>query len=235
MSDTDDVSSVGDAQSGDETDEEVPDQSGQKGNELAEQQVIDGEDDEDDEDDEGEDDEDGDGENSGDPEARLLRDMRVDQRTDAAPIEDVDGAESDLAVSDAESDYESSDDEDENFARLTDLLRKRTIEEHHPTLIGGTDEFTLASTCIKRDEAGNISDPAHKTLPLLSKYERTRVIGVRASQIADGSAPFIDVGSRTDPFEIATLELENRAVPFIIKRPLPNGSAEYWKLNDLLA
>jgi hypothetical protein len=32
---------------------------------------------------------------------------------------------------------------------------------------------------------------------------------------------------------VAKLELEQKKIPFIIKRPLPNGGSEYWKLSDL--
>ena len=32
---------------------------------------------------------------------------------------------------------------------------------------------------------------------------------------------------------IAEKELEDKKVPFIIRRPLPNGSSEYWKVKDL--
>ena len=32
---------------------------------------------------------------------------------------------------------------------------------------------------------------------------------------------------------IAKKELEKKLLPFIIKRPLPNGECEYWKLKDL--
>jgi hypothetical protein len=38
----------------------------------------------------------------------------------------------------------------------------------------------------------------------------------------------------TDVKEIARLELEQKRLPFIIKRPLPNGTFEYWRLMDLL-
>jgi hypothetical protein len=29
------------------------------------------------------------------------------------------------------------------------------------------------------------------------------------------------------------MELQKKKIPFIIKRPLPNGSNEYWKVSDL--
>jgi hypothetical protein len=34
--------------------------------------------------------------------------------------------------------------------------------------------------------------------------------------------------------EIARLELEQKRLPFIIKRPLPNGKFEYWRLYDMM-
>ena len=36
-----------------------------------------------------------------------------------------------------------------------------------------------------------------------------------------------------DPYLIASMELEEKKIPFIIRRPLPNGASEYWKLKDL--
>ena len=29
------------------------------------------------------------------------------------------------------------------------------------------------------------------------------------------------------------MELEQNKIPFIIRRPLPNGSSEYWRVQDL--
>jgi hypothetical protein len=37
-----------------------------------------------------------------------------------------------------------------------------------------------------------------------------------------------------EPLEIAKLELEQRRLPYIIKRPMPDGSFEYWRLSDLM-
>jgi len=44
-----------------------------------------------------------------------------------------------------------------------------------------------------------------------------------------GATPFIEV----EPNLIAIKEFEEKKIPFIIKRPLPNGGCEYWKLKDL--
>jgi DNA-directed RNA polymerase I, II, and III subunit RPABC2 len=69
----------------------------------------------------------------------------------------------------------------------------------------------------------------------LTNFERTKIIGLRSNQISKGSAPFIAVPSHiTDVRDIARIELEQKRLPYIIKRPLPDGSFEYWRLADLL-
>jgi len=85
-----------------------------------------------------------------------------------------------------------------------------------------------------RDDRGIIVDELHKTLPLLTKYERTRVLGQRAKQINNGATPFVKVPEGViDGYLIAVKELEEKKIPFIIRRPLPNRGSEYWHLEDL--
>jgi DNA-directed RNA polymerase I, II, and III subunit RPABC2 len=68
----------------------------------------------------------------------------------------------------------------------------------------------------------------------LTKYEKTRILGERAKQINGGAKPFIEVKPEIiDGYLIALAELEQKKIPFIIRRPLNNGGSEYWKLNDL--
>ena len=45
--------------------------------------------------------------------------------------------------------------------------------------------------------------------------------------------PMVDVGSLTDPLQIAMKELRAGKVPLIIRRYLPDGSFEDWPLEDL--
>ena len=74
----------------------------------------------------------------------------------------------------------------------------------------------------------------HKTLPFITKYERARVLGERAKQINAGAKPFVDIAAEViDGYLIALAEFEQKKIPFIVKRPLPNGGCEYWKLRDL--
>ena len=85
-----------------------------------------------------------------------------------------------------------------------------------------------------RDAEGMIIDPLHKTLPFLTKYEKARILGERAKQIDAGAKPLVEIDADViDGYLIALAELEQKKIPFIIKRPLMNGGCEYWKLKDL--
>lgn len=78
-------------------------------------------------------------------------------------------------------------------------------------------------------------DPKHKTYPFLTNYEMTKCISYRASQICSGAKPYILVPEGvTDAHEIAEMELRAKRLPFILKRPLPDGSFEVWRLSDLV-
>jgi DNA-directed RNA polymerase I, II, and III subunit RPABC2 len=71
------------------------------------------------------------------------------------------------------------------------------------------------------------------TLPILTRYERGRVLGSRAIQISHGAPPLVDTGGELDPVRIAELELRARKSPLIIRRPLPNGTYEDWSIHEL--
>ena len=72
-----------------------------------------------------------------------------------------------------------------------------------------------------------------RTIPFLTKYEKTRIIGKRAMQISKGSPPLVEIGDLESPIDIAKKELMERKIPFIIRRPLPDGSYEDWRVDEL--
>ena len=69
----------------------------------------------------------------------------------------------------------------------------------------------------------------------MTKFEKTKILGERCKQLQSGSEPFIDIDEDgyLDEYLIATRELEAKKIPFIIRRPLPNGGSEYWDIRDL--
>ena len=89
-------------------------------------------------------------------------------------------------------------------------------------------------TTVVRDSNNIIIDPLHKTIPFLTKYERARILGQRAKQIETGARPFVNIPENViDSYIIAELELQQKRIPFIIRRPIPGGACEYWNLKDL--
>jgi DNA-directed RNA polymerase I, II, and III subunit RPABC2 len=85
-----------------------------------------------------------------------------------------------------------------------------------------------------RDKNNIIIDELHKTLPILTKYEKTRILGIRIKQLNNGALPYVKIAEDLlDSFIIAEKELKEKKIPFIIQRPLPNNTFEYWKLEDL--
>ena len=78
-------------------------------------------------------------------------------------------------------------------------------------------------------------DSKHSTYPFLTQYEKTKCISFRASQLEHGAAPYIVVPEGvTDAYRIAKMELEAKRLPYILKRTLPDGSFEVWRLSDLV-
>jgi DNA-directed RNA polymerase subunit K/omega len=132
-------------------------------------------------------------------------------------------------------DEDDDEEEDDHYLQKFDQdIKRNIISEHHPELQAHNyDEVDVLSRVI-RNEYGVIVDPMHRTMPFVSKYERARIIGERAKQINAGAKPFIEVDvSVLDGYVIALAEFKEKKIPFIVKRPLPNGGCEYWKLQDL--
>jgi len=60
--------------------------------------------------------------------------------------------------------------------------------------------------------------------PVLTRFEKARIMGARALQLSQGAPPFIEIPptARTS-LDIAMEELDQRIIPIVIKRVLPNG------------
>lgn len=141
-----------------------------------------------------------------------------------------------------EADDEADDGEAEAGSDTEEMVRlidpdqaKGELADYHPMIIVPTDEEVAALAMVVRDAQGNIIDDKHSnTFPWLTRFERARVIGTRATQLSHGAPPQINVpDGLIDSMKIAEIELENGQIPFIIRRPLPDGTSEYWPVNEL--
>ena len=139
-------------------------------------------------------------------------------------------------VSDDDDGDDENDEDDEDYLQKFDTdIKKNYIVDYHPECMIHNYEEISALTKVIRDKDNIIVDPLHRTIPYLTKYERARVLGQRAKQINLGARPFVKVPENIiDGNLVAEMELAQKRIPFIIRRPLPgNSGSEYWNLKDL--
>ena len=123
-----------------------------------------------------------------------------------------------VCFSDTDSIYDDSDTESTESNELINCLNE--------------EKFKIISS----DETYNkYIEHVKTTRPYITKFEKTKIIGIRATQIENGDKPLIVVPEQIiSSIQIAELELKNRVIPLIIRRKLTNGTFEDWKLNDFI-
>jgi DNA-directed RNA polymerase subunit K/omega len=145
--------------------------------------------------------------------------------------------DSDIEIYEDNDDDEDEEDDNDDYAlqKFNTINKLNYLTDAHPECLPDNYEDIIALTKLTRDEHNNIVDPLHKTIPILTKYEKTRVLGQRAKQIEHGGDIFVKTDTLIiEPHIIAEYELKFKKIPFIIKRPVPGGGGfEYWCLSDL--
>ena len=68
----------------------------------------------------------------------------------------------------------------------------------------------------------------------LTKYEKAKVIGVRATQLENGAKPNIDPRGETNARRIAQLELLQGKMPINVVRNYPDGTSSIFSVNELI-
>lgn len=191
-----------------------------------------------------EDEDDADDEGGGEEETPVLKggdgDQDADDENDDDEDDDDDEMEDNNAVEPHIPSHLSnnaamdSDSDDEKYLQKFDHeITKKYIYEQHPECMNHNQEEIQKLSQVSRDEHGIICDPLHKTIPLLTKYERTRILGIRSKQIEYGAIPFVQVPEEIiDGDIIAEMELKEKKIPFIIRREIGNAF-EYWNVSDL--
>jgi DNA-directed RNA polymerase I, II, and III subunit RPABC2 len=138
-----------------------------------------------------------------------------------------------------EDDYiEEFDEFAEEDLDIAQLNNKAAVEKEfykqHPECIIDYMENIYPRLLLKEVPTIN-ADENHTTYPFLTIFEKTKVLGFRTNQLSQGSRPYVTVPEEvTDVQEIARLELYQKKLPYILKRPLPDGTYEYWRLADLM-
>ncbi|KAI5711589.1 DNA-directed RNA polymerases I, II, and III subunit RPABC2 [Diaphorina citri] len=83
------------------------------------------------------------------------------------------------------------------------------------------------------EAGGGVQRENRITTHYMTKYERARVLGTRALQIAMCAPVMVELEGETDPLQIAMKELKARKIPIIIRRYLPDNSYEDWGIDEL--
>ena len=197
---------------------------------------ADDDDDDDDNDDDNDDDDDGilgGGDENDEEPGKKKKPKKKTKKTDEEVREEMYLEDLDKQIKDGEFDEDSDEDED-YLKKLDENMKKNIIQQYHPETNQHNYDEIEALCVIVRNENNEIIDPFHTTPPFLTKYEKARILGERALQLNAGAKSFVQVEDNViNGYLIALKELNEKKIPFIIKRPMPNGGCEYWKLKDL--
>ena len=130
----------------------------------------------------------------------------------------------------SETEYEDTDvessDEEEDGNKVDQAFKYKFMQQTHPEEFHDNYDQMKVLCQITRNDLNLVTDKNHKTIPLLSRYEKARVLGLRISQLNKGAKPYIKVEKNhiIDMHIIAEQELKEKRLPFIIMRPIPNGN-----------
>ena len=150
---------------------------------------------------------------------------QVEEDNDAEPTDDKDddAPSKSKQYVDAEEDYQDDETCLYNIKQKldTNILDSDEFDEE----LFADEKVVQTKRIVKQDE--------RITKPILTKYERVRLLSERRKQLILGAKPMIKVSKSIPEKEIANLELKAKVIPIIIVRTLPNGDIEHWKLDEL--
>jgi DNA-directed RNA polymerase I, II, and III subunit RPABC2 len=126
-------------------------------------------------------------------------------------------------------------DEDEFVEDDQDIDEDQKTQSNQQQLHGDDRMEILNEDDLAATQSGMRTDPSKRiTTPYMTKYERARVLGTRALQIAMCAPLMVEPDGETDPLQIAMRELKEKKIPMIIRRYLPDGSYEDWSIDELI-
>ena len=131
------------------------------------------------------------------------------------------------------SDYGDEDFQDIDDAGLEVEIDNFEDEEATEEASEVVDIKDAVENTVKKN-AKKIQNSDRSTRPVLTKYERVIVLSHRTRELDLGCKPFTDIGVLKNTYDIALKELEERKIPYIVRRHMPNNYYEDWELNELI-
>ncbi|KAF7587538.1 DNA-directed RNA polymerases I II and III subunit RPABC2 [Aspergillus hancockii] len=144
---------------------------------------------------------------------------------------------------DAGQDYE--DNEPEDFLNPEDIENVEGAEAYGEdtytpavngdrVVVSGDPSAGYSGKVMEQVRERKVPNDQRTTTPYMTKYERARVLGTRALQISMNAPVLVDLEGETDPLQIAMKELNQKKIPLIVRRYLPDGWYEDWTCEELL-
>ncbi|OJK01033.1 DNA-directed RNA polymerase core subunit RPO26 [Aspergillus aculeatinus CBS 121060] len=142
----------------------------------------------------------------------------------------------------AEQDYD--DNEPEDFLNPEDLDVAEGGDDYGESyapavngdrvVVSGDPNAGYSGKVMEQAREKKVPNDQRTTTPYMTKYERARVLGTRALQISMNAPVLVDLEGETDPLQIAIKELNQKKIPLIVRRYLPDGWYEDWTCEELL-
>jgi DNA-directed RNA polymerase I, II, and III subunit RPABC2 len=129
-----------------------------------------------------------------------------------------------IQILDDEENPDEEEEDEETFDDIEDDENVINISENH--------KFEIVS---KDKTYERLQTRKKETSPLMNRFEVTKLIGIRAQQLACGMQPCVSFDPDITNTEfIAIQELLQKKMPLIVRRYLPNGVYEDWRVNELI-
>ena len=156
----------------------------------------------------------------------VIDDDAIDDDVDVDDEKDNDNEKNDVDdIDEADEDIHITEDEDEKNTI------KQEEDEDGDILLNFEPEIIDYSLIDEEDI--NIIVESKTTKPFLTKYEKVKLLAFRTNQIARGAKPMIKIQYNMSSKNIAKAELNERVIPLLLLRPIPNGKAELWNIREL--
>ncbi|KAI1331121.1 RNA polymerase Rpb6 [Xylariaceae sp. FL0255] len=134
-------------------------------------------------------------------------------------------------VFDEELDPEVPDDADEEYNRRANDDEDNVIISGDPSAAANIQKGASRNKSIKDKK---IPNEERSTTPYMTKYEKARILGTRALQISMNAPVLVDLEGESDPLQIAIKEMNEKKIPLIVRRYMPDGYYEDWTCEELL-
>jgi len=133
---------------------------------------------------------------------------------------------------------DGEDYEEDNYDGYPQEPEEELVDEMDPELNEDEDRKKLVESGTKAAgfpiPAKAVSKEDRTTTPYMTKYERARILGTRALQISMNAPVLVDLEGETDALNIAMKELNNKMIPLIVRRYLPDNTYEDWEVSEMI-